>query len=69
MVEPFRDVGGGSARDGEELTLRKRLVRVLGAAAAATLVSSAALAAPAGADPNNNSARKRGITAYTICIG
>ena len=38
--------------------MRNRLSRVLRCAAAATLVSTAALATPAGADPNNNNARK-----------
>ena len=38
--------------------MRNRLSRVLVCAAAATLVSTATLAGPAGADPNNNSAGK-----------
>ena len=38
--------------------MRNRLSSVLACAAAVTLVSTAALAGPAGADPNNNNARK-----------
>ena len=58
VVETLRDVDGGRRAPQEEFTLRNRLSRVLGCAAAATLVSTAALAGPAGADPNNNNARK-----------
>ena len=38
--------------------MRKPLSRVVGCAVALTIVSAAAVASPAGADPNNNTARK-----------
>ena len=38
--------------------MRKRFARVVGCAVALTVVSAAAVASPAGADPNNNNARK-----------